>query len=281
MVQETLSITSSNDFIPENLQSDYISQTKYLNQKSSSGLDSEDWDSFLEQVPSHCGVLYSLEWQDPFFKILIVEQKNLKESYENIISKRSLGTELLMKGFKIGPRSLPFYFTTPYYELSEILAKEFNQQSFTLQEFSEPPINSQKPIWWIHCNPTAFKLYFGSSPKNNLEKLIPLGPLGDPALAFFRFKKTFSMFKKLLPLSEFSIDEKHFGIATHPESPENKEKFAPILQLFLFGILSNELEQKLEEHFSTTTFLYLNEIASLRKFWLEIENQLLNYKNKN
>ncbi|MCF8059699.1 MAG: hypothetical protein K9K67_10405 [Bacteriovoracaceae bacterium] len=145
-----------------------------------------------------------------------------------------------------------------------LINRRFPRQEAILCNLSDPGFS-----WWMDCDPKSIKVYFQSHGIERDDSLIQLGPLGDPLIAFRRLSRALGLLRNYFPVNEYSATDKSFMLSTTNESQEN---FAAFQNIFLKGEFPFEdflAELKGEE---LTLFLYLREIAILRRFWLKISD---------
>ena len=125
------------------------------------------------------------------------------------------------------------------------------------------------PGWWMKGHPSGFKIYFRCPPHFDKDKkLIKLGPIGDPKVASIRFNQAQKLLENLFPIQEFICNDKEFSIFAKDPFYLN---FNLLKNIFLRGENPTLLEHYPDNSIGHTLFHYFHEIATARKFWMEIE----------
>lgn len=163
------------------------------------------------------------------------------------------------------------YFMTDDYPMAETVADQLINRRFPRQEAMLCNLSDPGFSWWMNLSSRGFNIYFQSHGIERDDSLIQLGPLGDPLIASRRLGRALSVFRQIFPVNEYSATDKFFEVScTHEENPG----FEAFCRLFTHGEFAFE---ELLERFSgddLTLFLYLREIAALRRLWLQVQKEL-------
>lgn len=147
-----------------------------------------------------------------------------------------------------------------------ILGKRFPKQESILCNLSDPGFS-----WWLREGENDIEIFYQSQMIERDSRLVQLGPLGDSMLAARRFSSSLSMVKELFVVNEFSSTDKSFHVSSLRPCDQ---AFHTFKNIFLKG------EYFLNQDFATMTagqrsfYLFMREVALLRRFWLYIEGLL-------
>lgn len=164
------------------------------------------------------------------------------------------------------------FFETDDYPMAETIVDHMVNRRFPRQESMLCNLSDPGFSWWMDEGSGKFAIYFQSHGIERDSSLVQLGPLGDPMIAYRRLGRALSVLRRFFPVNEYGVTEKIFEVSTTNAAHPGYEAFAKI---FLHGEFPfQELLPELsgEEH---TLFLYLREVAALRRFWLTVQKDLL------
>ena len=162
------------------------------------------------------------------------------------------------------------YFSTPSLDLAQTLldlvtGKMFPKTESTLFNIGDPMEN-----WWMMQGRGWCKIVFRNygleeSPGSGQ---VLLGFLGDSNMASIRFARLQGLIQQVFPGIKVDVSEKMIALKTVGEGAllELKEMEG----LFRFGKFPRALYEKTLADTSPTNFYYLNELCTIRMFWLEI-----------
>ena len=160
-------------------------------------------------------------------------------------------------------------------EIAEKIQHSLFNRRFPIDETLICNLSDPGFSWWLRDSDVGFEVYFQTyQADDNNKQLHKLGPLGDLYNATDIFRNTENILRKFFPINEFSCDDKSLKII--PCDPENT-RFKELLNLLYRGdqaflstfFPANETESHLLD--------YLQEISSLRQFWLNVEEILEDY----
>lgn len=163
------------------------------------------------------------------------------------------------------------FFETDDYAMAETIADQMINRRFPRQESMLCNLSDPGFSWWMDEAHGKFAIYFQSHGIERDSSLVQLGPLGDPMIATRRLSRALGVLRRFFPVNEYGVTEKSFEVSTTNANHEGYEAFAKI---FLTGEFSFQeiLPQLSGEEY--TLFLYLREVAALRRFWLTIQQDL-------
>lgn len=238
--------------------------------------ESEDFEAYEEKGPTGPGVIYRIDKSIGTFCIRGSASEDLEWSLDEIKSSGSKESQEWEKTLRLDSNELSqmddiFYFETQTFPQAEILADQLLNRRFPLEEDLVCNISDPGFSWWMKSKEGSFEIYFQSYGIERANDLVQLGPLGDKLMTSHRFNRAISSLRKLFSINEFSCTEKSLTIsAAHPKD-ENFRAFQSIFTqgqwLLPKGIFENVPDGK-------TLFLFFQELAILRRFWVNIESQL-------
>lgn len=164
------------------------------------------------------------------------------------------------------------FFETDDYAMAETIADHMINRRFPRQESMLCNLSDPGFSWWMDEGSGKFSIYFQSHGIERDSSLVQLGPLGDPMIAFRRLGRALGILRRFFPINEYGVTEKAFEISTTNASHEGYEAFAKIFLMGEFPFQEILPQLSGEEH---TLFLYLREVAALRRFWLTVQRYLL------
>jgi hypothetical protein len=217
------------------------------------------------------GVLYRLEIGPSTFCLRAFPSENMQKSCDAL----SEGDEEITKKLKLTNLSDEEFvlqcYPTEYVELAEVICDQLANQRFPIHEEKICNISDPGFSWWLQKAPGKIHILFKSYGMENLEDSIKLGPLGDSVWAQKKFKEASKALGELFPLNEFVCTNKDLTIgSSDPDHPY----FQYLVELFSKGKEPSDIYQVLDGNMPSETYCYLTELASVRRFWREIEAQL-------
>ena len=163
------------------------------------------------------------------------------------------------------------YFMTEDYPMAETVSDQLINRRFPRQEAMLCNLSDPGFSWWMKNDEQSFNIYFQSHGIERDDSLIQLGPLGDPMIAYRRLGRALSSLRQIFPVSEYSATDKTFEVScTHNQNPG----FEAFSRLFTHGeFVFEEVLDDLSGD-DLTLFLYLREIAAIRRLWLRVQKEL-------
>lgn len=145
----------------------------------------------------------------------------------------------------------------------QILGKRFPKQEAMLCNLSDPGFS-----WWLREKDNEFEIYYQSQTIERDRDLVQLGPLGDPMLAERRFSVCLNLVKEMFSVNEFSSTHKSFKVSCSQRSDSGFQQFKDV---FLYGRFTSDRDFGSLTHAERSFYLFIREVALLRRFWLYIE----------
>lgn len=163
------------------------------------------------------------------------------------------------------------YFETKTYEVAEMIKDQIINRRFPIQEDAVCNISDPGYSWWMDISPGRFEIFFKSHAINREEKFLKLGPIGDSKIATIRLNQAHALLRSSFPLSEYSCSEKSLVVAC---SKPDHSSFVSFQNIFAVGENNTVPENFPDNTIGKTLYCYFLEIATLRKFWIEVESKL-------
>lgn len=163
------------------------------------------------------------------------------------------------------------FFATKTYEVAEMIKDQIINRRFPLQEDAVCNISDPGYSWWMDITPGRFEIFFKSHAINREEKFLKLGPIGDAKIAMIRLNQAHALLRSSFPLSEYSCSEKSLVVASL--KPDHSS-FISFQNIFSKGENLTGPENFPDNTIGRTLYCYFLEIATLRKFWIEVESKL-------
>jgi hypothetical protein len=229
-------------------------------------------------VPAGPGLLYHLQKSTSLFVVRTFVSHDLQTDYQKIIdypenypSLRLLeaGTNQLIEKLQ--------YFPLEDYVQAEIIHDLISNRRFPIHEEMMCNLSDPGFSWWLSKKASGFQLSFTLSVNGDGET-VKLGPIGDQQLA----TRNFQLLGNLL---------NEAGLNLNVENESNRVQFnngeefllEEIKNLFEFGVVSEGLEdlfkllaRRIKDHSQLETlWFYLQEVAAMRRFWIQIEYNLV------
>ncbi|MCK6595212.1 MAG: hypothetical protein L6Q33_08445, partial [Bacteriovoracaceae bacterium] len=164
-----------------------------------------------------------------------------------------------------------FYFETKTFEVAEIIKDQIINRRFPIQEDAVCNISDPGYSWWMDVTPGRFEIHFKSNSIQRAEKFVKLGPVGDSKIAMLRLNQAHALLRSSFPLTEFSCTDKSLVVAT---SKPDHSSFLSFQNIFLNGDNYTCPENFPDNSTGKTLYFYFLELATLRKFWIEVEAKL-------
>ncbi len=163
------------------------------------------------------------------------------------------------------------FFSTTDIAMAETLFDHMINMRFPRQEAILCNLSDPGFSWWMDKDSLNLKIYFQSHGIERDDSLIQLGPLGDHLIAFRRLSRAHGLLRNYFPVNEYSATDKSFMISTTSDKQEN---FAAFQNIFISGeFVFHEILKDLKGE-EQTLFLYLRELAALRRFWINISQEI-------
>jgi len=115
-----------------------------------------------------------------------------------------------------------------------------------------------------------FGIYYSYPRKIRGQQVFHLGPLGDSLVASYRLVRNKDIFKSLFPVKIVYGDENRFvmSLSAKSASSDQQQRFHSFMNIFQQGIFEADLEAIFKK--DRSLWLYLKELSTIRKFWLDL-----------
>jgi len=230
-----------------------------------------------DELPIGPGLLYHIQKSSLVFVVRTFVSKSIREDYRQIMDhpENYPSLRLLEDAQKGMTERLRFFLVENPYQ-AEIIHDQLNNRRFPINEEAMCNLSDPGFSWWLTKKPLGFQLSFTLSVGLD-EESIKLGPLGDHQLAL----KSFQDFAEMMSHAELPMNVQN---ETNRVLFEEAEEFLleELKDLFEFGVVNNGLRDlfkvlayKLKDHSTLeTTWFYLQELAAMRRFWIQIQYDL-------
>lgn len=224
------------------------------------------------------GLIYKIENGLNTFCIRGFPSENIKDDFYSLKNVTSEKNTLL----KLNPCddfSGIYFFETKdifqaEYVCEQIINRRFPHREDALCNVSDPGFS-----WWMETKESEINsireerlaIYFRSHGINRAEKYIQLGPIGDPGIAMLRMNQAKNLLRSSFPISEFSCDDLGFTLAT--QKPDHLS-FINFKNIFSLGRNETMVEDFPDNSLGKTLYYYFQELAAVRKFWIEVKSKL-------
>lgn len=232
--------------------------------------------SEVDEVPASAGVLYHIQRSTSIFVVRTLASKNLQEDFKRISdSPEDYPSLRLIDGEKNSLQDLR-YFSVEDFSQAEIIHDQISNRRFPIYEERMCNLSDPGFSWWMFKSKTGFHVSFNLS-VNSGENTVKLGPLGDQQLA----TKTFIGFAELLDKSglPFNVQNEINRIQFSEGDSFLMSEFQDLFELGVIGEGMTKLFKLLAKRKQSaidleTTWFYFQELAALRRFWIQIEFDL-------
>ena len=240
------------------------------------------FDSIKEEVneyPPEPGVLYHLQKTASLFVIRTLVSRNIRDDYEKIMSRPEdyPSLRLLEGGEKEVEKKLRFFILGNHLQ-AEIIHDQISNRRFPIDEEMMCNLSDPGFSWWLTKKNNGFQLSFTFSVTTE-NATVKLGPIGDQQLAM----KTFQQMESLM--NEAGLNLNIQNESNRVQFNEGEELLLEELKdLFEFGVMGEGmtklfkiLARRISDHSKLENlWLYFQEIAAMRRFWVQIQYDLGN-----
>jgi hypothetical protein len=242
------------------------------------GLEPEaELSSLEDELPSGPGVLYHIQKTSTVFVLRTLVSADLRSDYLKVLeAPEDFPTlRLLEAGVEDIAQRLKF-FPVEEKSMAEIIHDHLCNRRFPINEEMMCNISDPGFSWWLTKREGSFQVSFTLSVSGGLNH-VKLGALGDQQLALKSFQQLAAMFEEA-------------GLGLNIENEMSRVQFSDgeavlleeLQDLFELGVISDGLRQlfiilarRIEDHSRLeTAWFYLQELASMRRFWIQIEYDL-------
>lgn len=226
------------------------------------------------EIPETPGILYHVQKNKGVFVLRLMKSANLRRDYTYVTENPDSYPSLrLINGSEV---VTPKFFMMDNLLQAEVICDLLHNRRFPVQEELMCSINDPGFSWWLRPQSSGFQICFSTSLGLD-ESCIKLGPLGDQQLAI----KNFRQLENIISSAGLTLEvANEVGRVSFSDpgaflSEELKDLFELGVVgeglVGLFKLLASRLKnhQELE-----SAWLYLQELASVRRFWIQIQYDL-------
>lgn len=236
-------------------------------------------DEEVNELPSEPGVLYHLQKSTSLFVVRTIVSKNIRDDYEKIMQSPEdyPSLRLLENGLDNIEKKLRFFILESHLQ-AEIIHDQICNRRFPVNEEMMCNLSDPGFSWWLTKKDDGFQLSFTLSVSEQ-EEPVKLGPIGDHQLAL----KSFQNMETLMQSSGLSLNIQN---ETNRVQFNDGEEFLleELRDLFEYGVVGEGmgnlfklLARRISDHSELETlWLYFQEIAAMRRFWIQIQYDLGN-----
>jgi hypothetical protein len=235
-----------------------------------------DEDDALE-FPEEPGILYHVQKSKSVFVIRTIVSKNICEDMKLILKHPEdyPSLRLLDGGAYDLMKKLRFFIVENMFQ-AEIIHDQLHNRRFPIDEEMMCNLSDPGFSWWLTKKSQGLQIAFTMSVASD-EHTVKLGPLGDRKLAV----RNFQMLEELITSA---------GIEMNIQNETNRVQFTDCEEFFLeelkdvfeFGVITQTLtdvfkllSRKVKDKaMLETTWFYLQELAAMRRFWIQIQFDL-------
>lgn len=226
--------------------------------------------------PEGPGVIYHVQKTASVFVIRTFVSQNIREEFLQIIDRPEdyPSLRLLEGGVEDLGRRLKFFIVENSSQ-AEIIHDQLHNRRFPMREEMMCNISDPGFSWWLTKKAKGFQLSFTMSVAS--DETVKLGPLGDRELAVRNFQTMESLVTSA-------------GIEMNIQNETNRVQFTDceefileeLKDVFEFGVVSETMtdlfkilsKQVKDTSSLQTTWFYLQELAAMRRFWIQIQFDL-------
>jgi hypothetical protein len=231
-----------------------------------------------DELPTGPGLLYHLQKTSSLFVIRTLVSHNIREDYQKIFAAPEdyPSLRLLEGGAGDIEKKLRFFILETHLQ-GEIIHDQVCNRRFPINEEIMCNLSDPGFSWWLTKKNSGFQLSFTMSVSDN--ESIKLGPIGDQQLAMRSFQHMENLMQEA-------------GLNLNIQNESNRVQFnegeefllEEIKDLFEYGVVGQGmsdlfklLARRIHDHSQLeTVWLYLQEIAAMRRFWIQIQYDLSN-----
>lgn len=226
------------------------------------------------EIPATPGLLYHIQKNKGVFVLRLMKSSNLRADFTNVTeSPESYPSLRLINGNDV---ITPKFFMMDNILQAEIIADHLHNRRFPVNEELMCSISDPGFSWWLRPQDQGFQICFSTSLGLD-DRCIKLGPLGDQSLAI----RNFRTLEHLITSAGLSLDvTNEIGRVSFKDpgaflSEELKDLFElGIVGEGLFGLFKMLAKRLKNHHELEGSWLYLQELASVRRFWIQVQYDL-------
>jgi len=263
-----LMVSETYKHLHENYSQESISAPAFMTVK-------EDEES---EYPDSPGIIYHLQKSTSLFVIRTLVSHNLRQDFQDILAHPEEYPSLrLLEGAVEDLNQKLRFFMLDNHLQAEIIHDQISNRRFPIHE--EVMCNLSDPgfSWWLTKKNNGFQIAFTLSVTAE-DTTVKLGPIGDQQLAHKSFRHMQSLMQEA-------------GLNLNIQNETNRVQFnegeefllEELKDLFEFGVIGEGmvnlfklLARRIHDHSQLETlWLYLQEIAAMRRFWIQVQYDLL------
>jgi hypothetical protein len=231
------------------------------------------------EYPSGSGIIYHLQKTTSLFVIRTFVSQNIREDYLRISQNPEDYPSLrLLEGGGENLEKKLRYFILENHLQAEIIHDQIANRRFPVNEEMMCNLSDPGFSWWLTNKTNGFQISFTLSVGSD-DDTVKLGPVGDHQLALRSFQQMENLMQEA-------------GLNLNIQNEINRVQFndgedfllEELKDLFEFGVLGEGmtnlfklLARRISDHSQLETlWLYLQEIAAMRQFWIQIQYDLGN-----
>jgi hypothetical protein len=234
-------------------------------------------DDEVNEFPAEPGVIYHLQKSTSLFVIRTLVSQNIRDDYEKILQNPEdyPSLRLLEGGREDLEKKLRFYILENHLQ-AEIIHDQICNRRFPVNEEIICNLSDPGFSWWLTKKSNGFQISFTLSVTAD-ENTVKLGPIGDHQLAL----KSFQEMEALMQDS---------GLELNIQNETNRVQFndgeelllEELKDIFEYGVIGEGmmnlfklLARRTSDHSRLETlWLYFQEIAAMRRFWIQVQYDL-------
>lgn len=157
------------------------------------------------------------------------------------------------------------YFETPIRENAEVLVETLCHRRFPLRENQLCNISDPGHNWWLEENAQQLTVHFRAPSIEREKDYLELGPLGDSRMAISRFQRLLPTLHKTMPSLVVEHNDRCLTFKV-----VGQDFLTSLKKMFRDG----DNVWNLDDEVSTTLYLFLEELATTRRFWKFLKKTL-------
>ena len=163
------------------------------------------------------------------------------------------------------------WFGCESYGQAQIIVDQMMNRRFPYEHQMICNISDPGGNWWFERSEEKFSIYFKSMGRAG--DLQNIGPLGDLEVAKYQWEKAEQIFEQRETEVELRVQEHslEMSLKSGERNSSTLERVSNIFQKGVNSFNKNDFSNSMEE---LSLFLYINELAQIRKFWLDVEELL-------
>ncbi len=244
-------------------------EQNFANAEELSELTMKDEMVNLVEYPATAGVIYHIQKSTSIFVIRTFVSQNIKEDFLKIAQapEEYPSLRLLEGGGQDVEERLKFFMVDNLFQ-AEIIHDQINNRRFPIHEELICNISDPGFSWWLTKKSKGFQLAFTMSVASE-EGTLKIGPMGDREVAL----RNFQMFEELATRA---------GLEMNIQNEINRVQFTDcdeflleeLKDIFEFGVITDTMQELFRSLGNMTTWLYFQELAAMRRFWIQIQFDL-------